>query len=165
VDEVQGGAWDEIIVMGHSSGSIHAADMVGRALIKHPDLGATGTPVGLITLGHCMPGYSMAGPGPVYRNALAALTNARRIRWLDITSAADPGAGGAWSPLRHSAHDADEARVERRSPRFHRALTPEAFRALKRDPMAHHFQYMRSSDDPGVYDWYRLAFGPGAFAR
>lgn len=164
LDEVDGGDWDEVLVVGHSSGSIHAADLLGRAVSQRPDLGDGRTGVGLITLGHCMPGYSMAGPVPSFRTSLAALVAAERVRWLDITAAADPGAGGAWSPLRHSPFDGDE-RVERRSPRFHKALSAEAFHALKRDPMAYHFQYMRSSDDPSAYDWYRLAFGPEAFSR
>lgn len=163
LQEAAGGGWDEILVVGHSSGSIHAADLIGRALQRRPDLGIARPGVGLVTLGHCMPGYSMVGPTDVYRQSLAALAGARQVRWLDITAAADPGAGGAWSPLRHSPHDG-EGRVERRSPRFHKALSPEAFRALKRDPMAYHFQYMRSSDDTDAYDWYRLAFGPEAFA-
>lgn len=161
--EAKSGDWDEILIIGHSSGSIHAADLTGRALQRDPTLGRVGPGVALITLGHCMPGYSMVGPTPVYAAALAALAEARQIRWLDITAAADPGAGGAWSPLRHSPYD--EARVERRSPRFHKALSPEAFRALKADPMAYHFQYMRACDDPAVYDWTRLAFGPDAFSR
>lgn len=152
--------WDEIVVVGHSSGSLHAVPMVGRALTRRPDLGRTGPRLALITVGHCLPGYAMLGPTPAYAADLARLVETRHIPWLDITAPSDPGAGGGWRPLRHSPHAGDETRVICRSPRFHRALDPAAFRRLRRDPMAFHFQYMRSCDHPEVYDWFRLIAGP-----
>ncbi len=159
--EVDNGGWDDILVVGHSSGALHAVSMLGAALLRRPDLGRTGRPVRLITLGHSLPPHALLGPAPRYAEALSALVEADWISWTDVTAAADPGAAGALNPLAFSPHAARSDRVVRRRPHFHRALTPAAFRALKRNPMAYHFQYMRPSDDPHVYDWYRLAFGPG----
>ena len=152
--------WDEIVVVGHSSGSLHAVPMVGRALTRRPDLGMTGPRLSLLTVGHCLPGYAMLGPLAAYAADLARLVETRRIPWFDITAPSDPGSAAGWHPLRHSPHAEDESRVVRRSPRFHRAMTPAAFRRLRRDPMAFHFQYMRSCDHPEVYDWFRLIAGP-----
>jgi len=159
--EIDHGGWDDVLVVGHSSGALHAVSMLGTALLRRPDLGRAGPRVRLITLGHSLPPYALLGPAPRYARALSALVEADWIAWIDVTAAADPGAAGAWGPLGFSPHEARTARVDRRPPRFHRSLSPAAFRALKRDPMAYHFQYMRPSDDPDVYDWHRLAFGPG----
>jgi hypothetical protein len=164
LDEAASGDRDDILVVGHSSGALHAVSMIGRAVRRRPDLGRAGSPLRLITLGHSIPPYAMLGPSGADADALAALVEADWISWVDVTAAADPGAAGVWNPLRHSPFDARQDRVVRRLPRFHRALSPEAFRALKRDPMAYHFQYMRASDHPDVYDWHRMAFGPGSVA-
>ncbi|MGA0544176.1 hypothetical protein ACO2Q1_02765 [Brevundimonas sp. VNH65] len=158
--EAASGRWEDIIVVGHSSGSIHAVDVVGRALMRHEGLGHSGTPIRLITIGHCIAPYAKLGPAPSWSRALDALVAADDIGWTDISAPADPGAAGVWHPLLHTPHQHDIGRVRRLSPHFHRALSPERFRTLKRDPMAYHFQYMRSSDHPEVYDWRRIAFGP-----
>lgn len=161
LDEVDDGGWDDILVVGHSSGALHAVSLLGLALLRRPALGRASPPVRLITLGHSLPPYALLGPTARYARALSALVEADWISWTDVTAAADPGAAGAFHPLAFSPHAARSDRVVRLYPRFHRSLAPEAFRALKRNPMAYHFQYMRPSDDAAVYDWHRLAFGPG----
>ena len=89
----------------------------------------------------------------------------RQLHHVQMTAAEPAEVHLRIQPPPEVRQEEDEARVERRSPRFHKALSPDAFRALKADPMAYHFQYMRACDDPAVYDWTRLAFGPDAFSR
>jgi hypothetical protein len=48
----------------------------------------------------------------------------------------------------------------RRSPRFHVQMSPEAYRALRREPLAFHFHYLRAAEIPGEYDFFRLTAGP-----
>jgi hypothetical protein len=165
IQAAQDPAWDEIVVVGHSSGSIHAPVLIGRALSRRPELGREGPRVALITVGHCLPVVSKQGVSPALAADLARLVAARHIGWMDITAASDPGAAAGWRPLKDSSHAADETRVTCRSPRFHRAMAPAAYRRLKREPMALHFQYMRSSDHPEVYDWFRLIAGSEPIAR
>lgn len=159
--EVDDGGWDDVLVVGHSSGALHAVSMLGAALERRADLGRTGPPVRLVTLGHSLPLYVRLGQNARDAQALSVLVEANWIAWTDVVAPADPAASGALSPFSFSPWEAHTARVNRHRTRFHQALAPAAFRALKRNPMAYHFQYMRPSDDPDVYDWHRLAFGPG----
>lgn len=158
--EATSGRWDDIAVVGHSVGSIHAVEVLGRALGRMDDLGRSGAPVRLMTVGHCIALYGKVGPELSWLQALDALVAAEHITWTDISAPADPGATGVWHPLFHTPHQHEIDRVRRLAPHFHRALSPDRFRALKRDPIAYHFQYMRASDHPEVYDWSRIAFGP-----
>ena len=48
----------------------------------------------------------------------------------------------------------------RRSPRFHKRLTRDTYRSLKRRPLEFHFQYIKASEIPGGYDVFRLLVGP-----
>lgn len=151
---------EEVVVVGHSIGSLMAAAAVSRALKLRPDLGDR---VQLVTLGQCLSIYGRLGGDPGWTRDLARLV-ASQVRWTDITSPADGASSGRWPPLRFSAHAVRTDRVRARSPRFHEALHAERLRQLRRDPRALHFQYLRLSDRPEVYDVRRVLAGPpGAF--
>lgn len=151
---------EQVVVLGHSIGSLMAAAAVSRALARHPGLEAR---LALVTLGHCLAPYARLGGDPGWARDLARLV-ASRVRWIDVTSPADGASAGRWPPLRFSAHDA-VARVTARSPRFHEALAPERLRRLRRDPRALHFQYLRLSDRPEVYDVRQYLAGPPGALR
>lgn len=151
---------EEIVVVGHSIGSLMAAAAVSRALGRRPGIEAR---LALVTLGQCLAPYSRLGGDPGWTRDLARLV-ASGLRWIDVTSPADGASAGRWPPLRFSAHDA-AARVTARSPRFHEALAPERMRRLRRDPRALHFQYLRLSDRPEVYDVRQYLAGPPGALR
>jgi pimeloyl-ACP methyl ester carboxylesterase len=145
-----------VVVVGHSIGSLFAAAAVSRALAQEP---AVARAASLVTLGQCLSIYAGLGGDPEWRRDLDRLV-ASDIPWTDVTSPADAASSGRWPPLAFSGHDARGARIDARSPRFHQALAPDRLRRLRRDPYAMHFQYLRLSDHPDVYDIRRLIVGP-----
>ena len=152
----------EVLVVGHSIGTLMAAAAVSRALALSPGLERRAR---LVTLGHCLSVYTLLGGDAGWRRDLARLV-ASDLPWTDVTSPADGASAGRWGPLRFSAHEAaGEDRVRARSPRFHEALDPARMSRLRRDPRALHFQYLRLSDRPEVYDVRRLIAPPPEAAR
>ncbi len=51
VDAVRGSDADEVVIVGHSSGSFLAVDVLDRALARDPALGRRGPRVALLTIG------------------------------------------------------------------------------------------------------------------
>jgi hypothetical protein len=152
--------WDEILVVAHSMGGQQAARALGRALLKDPEFARSGTPVNLLTLGSLLPFYSMTTDDGPYREEMAALVAAPQIGWLDITGPSDSGCAAALHPLLGLGLGEPEGRPVRRSPRFHVLLSPEAYRRLRREPLAFHFHYLSAAEIPGDYDFFRLTAGP-----
>ena len=155
--------FDEMRVVSHSMGGQQACRALGRALMLDPGFGRD-RPVDLLTLGSLMPFYSMtvalSGRDPAFREELAALVAADWIDWVDVTGPSDPGCAAALHPLAGLELGAPAGRPFRRSPRFSELLSPASFKALKRAPLAYHFQYIMAAETPGEYDFFRLTSGP-----
>ena len=157
--------WDEVLVVAHSMGGQQACRALGRALIEDPAFGR-GQPVALLTLGSLLPFYSMSAPGDGdYRREMAALAGARHVPWIDVTGPSDAGCSAAIHPLAGLDLGEPEGRPARFSPRFHAILDAEHYRALKKQPLELHFQYIRSSDLGGGYDFFALTAGPQSLAE
>jgi hypothetical protein len=157
--------WDEVLVVAHSMGGQQACRALGRALIEDPDLGRD-RPVALLTLGSLLPFYSLSASADAdYRREMAALAAAAHIPWVDVTGPGDAGCAAAIHPLAGLDHHAPADRPLRFSPRFHAVLEDERYRALKRQPLEMHFQYIRSNDRAGGYDFFQLTAGPEPLAQ
>ena len=146
----------DVIVVGHSIGSIMAAGAVGRALAIDPSIAPRLT---LLTIGQCLSIYQRLGGDANWAADLASLVQSG-LKWIDVTSPIDGASSGRWPVLRFSAYEGLTGRVDARSPRFHESLSPERMSRLRRDPRSLHFQYLRLSDRPEIYDIRRLVAGP-----
>ncbi|MFT4953750.1 MAG: hypothetical protein ACI8U3_000112 [Brevundimonas sp.] len=150
---------DEVVLAGFSLGGNQAVRALARALALRPDLGRGSTAVTLLTLGQGLCIQAALGD-ETFRGALKTVEAEHSIGWVDATSASDPASACTIHAL-HGVIDApDPNRPLRRAPRFHKLLTDEHFRAIRRDPLAFHFQYLKATDLPDGYDWFALAAGP-----
>lgn len=152
------GGWDEILVVGHSQGACVAAMALVRALGRDPGLGEKAQ-VSLLTLGQPIAVWTQLPGSSWFRDELEVLAKAKSIAWLDVTSPSDGASACGVGPLDGLAADTPE-RPRRRSPRFHLILRPETFRFIRRRPFDYHFQYLRDSQVPRAYDYFRLTCGP-----
>ena len=150
---------DEVVLAGFSLGGNQAVRTLARALERRPDLGRGRTAVTLLTLGQDLCIQAMLGD-EAFRAALRTVEAARSIGWVDATSASDPASACTLHALHGVLAEPDPHRPVRRAPRFHKLLTAERFRAIRRDPLAFHFQYLKATDMAGGYDWFALAAGP-----
>ena len=75
-----------------------------------------------------------------------------------MTSGSDPASACRMGPLVGA-----DAQVTRWEPEFHRILTPQRFRHIRRRPLDFHFQYLKSADRPDGFDLVRMMCAPAPF--
>lgn len=147
---------DELLVVGHSQGTCVAACSLARALSREPELGVKNAKISLLTLGQSISLVThLAGKGS-FHDDLALLAQADPIFWLDVTSPSDGVSACGLHPL-DGVTGAPPGRPARRSPRFHLILKPDYFRRVRRQPFEFHFQYLRTPDVAGGYNFFDLA--------
>lgn len=151
-------AYDEVLVVGHSLGALHAISALSRALAADRTLGQDGR-LAFMTLGQPVAIFTAQPEVEAFRRDLETFAAATQIPWLDVTSPSDPASACALDPFR-DVSPPPAGRFLQRSPRFHLFLSPDRFRAIRRDPISFHFQYLRAPDKPGGFDYFAFVAGP-----
>lgn len=149
---------DEVIVVGHSVGSILAVPVVRRALRGLPE----GARIVLMTLGHCIPLVTFHAEAEAYRRELSALAADKRVLWVDYSAPPDGASFPELDPV--AASGCAGAGPKILSPRFFKLYREEKYRRLRFDWFNLHFLYMQSSDYAGEYDYFDITAGPRSFA-
>ncbi|HZY16747.1 MAG TPA: hypothetical protein VFE74_08970, partial [Ramlibacter sp.] len=160
---------DEVLVVGHSSGTMLAVAIVARALAQLEPAGASRRPgLSLLTLGQCIPTLGLLPPAQQFRRELLAVATCPDVHWVDFSAPPDAccfplvdplqacgiarPAGGAAAPLLLS-------------PRFSRMFEAGDYARRKRDKFGLHFQYLMASDRPAGYDYFAITAGRLALAQ
>ena len=157
------GTWDEVLVVGHSSGA-HLAISILSDLIRaglpdgHP-------PLALLTLGQVVPMVSFLPRAGRLRADLAYLSASDRVTWVDVTA---PGDGCAFS-LCDPVAVTGVAPPDQRGPlilsaAFSQTLSPARWKKLRWRFFRLHFQYLCAFDRPGDYDYFQITAGPQTLA-
>ncbi len=159
------GGFDEVLVVGHSSGAMMAMSVVARALRFG------GGPQGLVregrfallTLGHCAPILSGQPSANAFRADLATLVQAPQVDWVDYGAPPD----GCCFPLVDPSADISEAscRPQLLNPRFADLFSQDSYRALRADHFRCHFQYLMAGELQTDYDYVAMTAGPLSLAQ
>ena len=142
------GSADEIVVVGHSLGAILAMMTLARylALGERPR-----RRIVFATLGNIIPFYTWIEPERSAMREGEEVARSHFIEWIDVTSGSDPASACRMGPLVGA-----DAQVRRWEPEFHRILTPERFRYIRRRPLDFHFQYLKPADCDDGFDFVRM---------
>lgn len=153
---LQGAPADEVLVVGHSSGTMLAMQTVARALQRQP-----GARLGLLTLGHCTQMLSQQPQAQAFRHELAALAHAQGLTWVDVSAPPDACCMALVSPTWHAGAELAAAPAPTLvNPRFAQLFDDARYAALKRDRYACHFQYLMAGQRPGAWDYFAATAGP-----
>jgi hypothetical protein len=160
---VQSGRYDEVLLVGHSSGANMAVSVLGRALAQAPTLGQGGTVLSLLTLGQWIPLMGTLPMAHGFRQELQAIAHAEGVHWLDFSAPPDGCCFALTDPLQ-------ACRVERPAaggvdlkvlnPKFADMLDPLDYQRLKKDRFKLHFQYIMACPKAVDYDYFRITAGP-----
>lgn len=178
--------FDEVLVVGHSSGAMLAISVIARAMKElNPSWGAVAEgqqrtdaanlpqffPISpaqhlsLLTLGHCMPLLSYQPQAQQFREELDSVRRWTALHWVDISALADGCSFALTSPcevLRQRSHPSAQplpAEPQMLSARFASLFKPETYRRLRSDRMKFHFQYLMATELIGSYDFFRMTAG------
>jgi hypothetical protein len=159
---------DEVLVVGHSSGSILAVAIVARVLAHLPVAAPASRPVfSLLTLGQCIPVLGALPEAGAFRDELRAVGTSPRVDWIDFSAAPDACCFPLVDPLaacgvRSAVGGATGPRLL--SPRFFQMFEPAEYAARRRDKFSLHFQYLKAGQRAVDYDYFRITAGARTLA-
>ena len=162
VAAVRAGDADEIVIVGHSGGSISAPLVVEKALAIDPDLGRRGVRVVLMTIGSLIPFVGIHPGATAIHGVVRRLAIETGILWIDCQSRQDILNFYKIHPVKDLKIDAGT-----KPPNpviFHvnlrEMLTPEAFARFRWNFFRVHFQFIMANDRPARYDFFLFLCGP-----
>lgn len=153
---------EEIVVVGHSSGSFLGAEILARALKLDPSLGRRGPRIVLLTIGGNLPIVGFHAEASEFRDHLRRLAVEPSIDWIDCQSRKDVMNFYPFDPI--SGHGIDVG-ADRRNPtivpiRFREIIKPENYNAFRWKFFRVHFQFVMANERPHAYDFFMIVCGP-----
>jgi hypothetical protein len=162
-DAVKNSKANEAIVVGHSSGSFLAVDVLDRALERNRDFSRGATRVRLLTIGANLPIIGFQPVAQWFRERLRRVATATDIAWVDYQSRHDVMNFWPFDPI--TGHGIVLGKERRNL-----LVIPVSFRDLWRPGtfdrrrwrfFSAHFQFLRANEQRGAaYDYYLICCGP-----
>jgi len=152
--------YDEVLVVGHSSGA-HLAVSVLADLLRRDARLANQKTLSFLSLGHVVPMVSFLPDAHQLRADLQYLSEANDVVWIDVTA---PGDGCTFA-LCDPVSTAGVATERKKWPlvfsaQFSRSMGEEKWRKMRRKYYRLHFQYLCAFDHPLDYDYFQITAGP-----
>jgi pimeloyl-ACP methyl ester carboxylesterase len=155
---------EEIVIVGHSSGSFLAAEMLARALKLDPSLGRHGPRIMLLTLGGNFPIVGFHKAAADFRDHLAQLAVEPQIDWIDCQARKDVMNFFKLDPV--ACHGIDVGRAKRNPTivpvRFREIIRPDRYNLFRWQFFRVHFQFVMANERPHAYDFFMIVCGPVA---
>lgn len=159
---------DEILVVGHSVGTILTVSLVVELLKRVPELGVRGPAFGLVSLGNCLPLVSLLPGSKKLREDLKTVATAPGVRWLDFSARRDGASVTQVDPLKISGISRPEGipvRPQQFPVRIVKMFPPEVYAVIKKDIFRIHFQYIMAGERLTDYDFFAITAGPLSLAE
>lgn len=167
-DQIRASDADEVLLVGHSVGTILSIPLVAELLRLEPRLGQDGPAFGLVTLGNCIPLVSLLPGSGIFRDRLLQVATAPGVRWLDFSARRDGASVTQVDPLAVSGISRPPG-IPRRPLQFPvrivKMFSPDTYARLKKDIFRIHFQYIMAGDLLTDYDFFAITAGPKFLAE
>ncbi|MDB5660408.1 MAG: hypothetical protein JWS10_3023 [Cypionkella sp.] len=155
--------FDEVLVVGHSSGA-HLAVSVLADLLRE-GLPAGSAQLGFVSLGQVVPMVSFLPKAKRLRGDLHYLSARNELFWVDVTAPGDGCAFALCDPVAVTGvAPPDKLWPLVISAAFTQTLSPERWKELRWKFFRLHFQYLCAFDRPGEYDYFQITAGPVSLA-
>jgi hypothetical protein len=153
---------EEIVVVGHSSGSFLGTEILARALKLDPALGRHGPRIILLTIGGNFPIVGFHAVSKDFRDHLRQLAVESSIDWIDCQSRKDVMNFFPFDPVAGHGIDVGDSR---RNPtivpvRFREIIKPEHYNLFRWKFFRVHFQFVMANELPHAYDFFMIVCGP-----
>jgi hypothetical protein len=159
VDRIRQHQDDEILVVAHSSGTIMAVSILARAAVlldreKHR-AAPLAAKVSFVSLGQCIPLLACLPQAQQFRTELNLLGQSDWVDWVDFSAPPDGCCFALSDPTAWAEQRPDKA-PKLLSPKFADMFEPVHYRALRKDKLRMHFQYLMASDRAVAYDFFLI---------
>lgn len=156
------GNYDEIILVGHSTGGLLMLDVAGRCLATDRDFSTRANHVSLLTLGSTAlkAGYHPAAK--TLRDGAQRLVDDGRLQWVEIQCLTDVINLYKTDPVTEMKLRREPGRVFPliRQVRVKEMLQPETYKRIKRSFFRVHYQYIFGNTKPYWFDFFQVCCGP-----
>jgi hypothetical protein len=162
VDAISDSDAEEIVIVGHSSGSFLGVEILARALKLDPDIGRRGPRVVLLTIGGNLPIVGFHATAQDFRDHLRRLAVEPSIDWIDCQARKDVMNFYPFDPI--AGHGIDVG-LDRRNPRivpvrFRDIIDPAHYNLFRWQFFRVHFQFVMANEQPQPYDFFMIVCGP-----
>jgi hypothetical protein len=152
----------EIVLVGHSSGSFLGTEIMARALKLDPLLGKHGARVVLLTLGGNYPIVGFHKAASDFREHLRELAIEPQVDWIECQARKDVMNFFDLDPI---ASHGIEVGAARRNPtivpiRFREMILPENYNLFRWKFFRVHFQFVMANEVPHAYEFFMIVCGP-----
>ena len=153
---------DEIVIVGHSSGSFLGTEVLARALKLDPELGRRRARVMLLTLGGNYPIVGFHKVSSQFRDHLRRLAIEPTIDWIDCQARKDVMNFYQFDPIAaHGIRLGPEGRNPTIVPiRFRDLVRAEHYKQFRWQFFRMHFQFVMANEQPNAYDFFMIVCGP-----
>lgn len=152
--------WDEVLVVGHSSG-VHLAISVLAKLGRRGAIERAPMPVGFLSLGHVIPMVTFLPDAAQLRRDLHDLSRLSNVFWVDVSAPGDGCSFALCDPVAVSGvAPKDKSGPLVISAAFTQTLSPGRWKAMRWRFFRLHFQYLCAFDRPAHYDYFQITAGP-----
>ncbi len=151
--------FDEVLIVGHSTGAHLAVDVAANVLRDCPETAQ----LSLLTIGQVIPMVSFLPKAQSLRSALHQLAQDPRLTWVDVSAPGDGACFALSDPV--SVTGVDPGSDKKLWPRiisaaFSQSLSPETQAKTKLRFFRRHIQYLCAFDFPRGYDYFAITAGP-----
>ncbi|HEX6443007.1 MAG TPA: hypothetical protein VF007_12520 [Stellaceae bacterium] len=159
---VQATEAEEVLIIGHSTGTTVAVDVAARALALDPSLGERGPAVVLLTIGSCLPVVGFVRTADKLRGHIARLATDPSILWVEYQAPQDVLCAFGFDPVRDLGLRLDGERQNPtiRSAKFKEIILPATYRKIRWNFFRMHFQFLMANEVLGEYDYPMIVCGP-----
>lgn len=161
------GRYDEIIVVGHSQGSVFALEIVERALRLDPAAMREGIPTTVMSVGSCVLQLGLHPAAEEFRARVRTLAAEPSIRWTEFQALTDTVNFYKTDPA--ALMQLGEG-TSRRFPLIHLVkirdmLQPDDYRRIRNSLFRVHYQFVMGNTRQYSYDFFMICCGPELLAR
>src|SRR5262249_33339714 len=162
VDVARSGESDEIVLVGHSSGSFLGTEIMARALKIDSRLGRHGPRLVLLTLCGNYPIVGFHKAASDFRTHLRELAVEPQIDWIECQARKDVMNFFDLDPIASNGIDVGSAR---RNPtivpiRFREMILPENYNWFRWQFFRVHFQFVMANEVPPASEFFMIVCGP-----
>ena len=168
IKRIRSGEADEVLIVGHSAGTILGTALVAKILQLEPDLGKGESTFAFVTLGNCLPLVTFLPGGQKLRNDLRVVARSPFAGWFDFSARRD----GACVSVGDLVTMSGVSRVEggpvkpiRIPVSLVKMFSPQIYSRIKKDLFRVHFQYIMAADQLTDYDYFAITAGPVKLAN
>lgn len=162
LSRVRRSEYDEVLIVGHSTGGLMAVELAARLLARDDRIGTDGPALSLLTLGSSLPIVALQPRAGATRAAVERLVKSRRLVWVDYQAPQDWMNFPGFNPIRDLPLGVDEDETANpiiRSAKFSEIIDAQTYRQIRLRPFRMHFQFLMANDRAGVFDIFALSLG------